>query len=138
MLIPLLALVGSPASLRAAEPDAVVPIQEGEAAPFDGDLFPVRLSIGMGLRVERCDAEKEAEIVRLIRLHENQLGNEREKHDIRAHANLERIRALTRAVEELGAWYRQPWFVATVTTAAAVGAVVLSVYVYDAIAGGLR
>ncbi len=122
----------------ASEVDEVFYLERGDQAPFSGDLFPVRLSLSLGLQLERCEQQHEAVVSRLTKLHTNDLALEKEKARIKTEAANQRIAVLTRNMDEAKAFYRQPWFVASVSVFLTVAAVMSTVYVYDAIAGSLR
>lgn len=138
LLILLLVLVGLPGSAEAkTEGDVVVvPLLEGEPAPFTGDLFPIRLALDFGLKLELCQERTAAEVSRLVRIHAIELQALEDKNQIREDANRAQIVALQNSIESQ--FYREPWFVATLSIVVTVGALLVSLYAYDAIAGGLR
>jgi hypothetical protein len=109
-----------------------VPLAEGEAAPFDGDLWPVMRSIRMAMRAEACAERAELELRHEARKFEIELKFERDTAKASRDADQERIRVLTVALEGANPWYRSPAFVATVAVVATLTAVLTAVAVIEA------
>lgn len=134
ILIPLLVLVGSLAWPRTAlgqtDDRAVTYLDVGQVAPFAGDLFPVRLSIDLGLRLERCAEFAALELATVKARHAAELRFRREAMAAKLDAERTRRAILTRELAEAGAWYRSPVFVSIVAVVATLGGVTVIGYTW--------
>jgi len=90
------------------------------------------------MRLERCQEKAQADLTRAIRLGEVELDRVNARARIERLADRDRIELLRGELASTAAWYRRPEFVATLTAVITIAAVIGTVYVYDAIAGGLR
>lgn len=99
-----------------ADTPMITTIKEGEAAPFDGDLYPIEDSIRMALALDDSEARCAAELNHLRELQRIEINTLQQVTDNRADADQERLEVLELQLEDRNAWYREPAFVATVAT----------------------
>lgn len=109
-----------------------IPLAEGEAAPFDGDLWPPIRSIRMAMRAEVCEEKSAARLAHAVRKFQIELGFDRRMAEAHRDADRERIRILTLALDEANPWHRSPAFVAVVSITATLGAILVAVAIIEA------
>lgn len=93
-------------------------LRQGEPAPFDGDLLPVRLSVELGMKIETQKAMCEAESRHQSKLHQIRADADARRAAVKAAADAKRVELLTSELDAAGAWYRSPAFVAAVSVTA--------------------
>lgn len=103
-------------------------LESGEPAPFSGDLWPAIRSLRLVMRSEICTKRSKLMLEHAKAIYEIELQYLQEQRDISDQANAERI-------EKLGVWYRQPWFIATVTALSVVAAMLATGYMMGLIGG---
>ncbi len=116
---------------RAESQNRVTHLKAGEPAPFTGDLFPVETALRLGLKIERCSSEAGINLRHTQALHLNELKRCQDKGSISRESDKERIKILTAALEESTSWYRSPAFVATVSVAITVSAILTSAIILE-------
>jgi hypothetical protein len=96
-----------------ADGEEVVPLAEGEPAPFDGQLFPTDLAIRIGFRIENLQLRLEADVERaeaLCRAHREYdaqvLQLEQERRDFEITQLRERVQEQAREIARPIPWYR--------------------------------
>jgi hypothetical protein len=138
LLLALATLRACPAGAQEIPSDPPpVPLNAGDPAPFDGDLWsPVR-SLRVTLRAEACEERRVLELGHAARGFEIDLKYERQSATNRAKADAERIELLRGALADATAWYSSPTFVAAVSSVATLALVVVSAVVLEAVLGGL-
>lgn len=102
----------------------IIYLEKDEKAPFAGDLFPPEESIRLALGLEKCKLQKDIEIEFLKTKHRLELGRAESISEAKAQGERERLELLEIEVSRANAWYRSPFFVATVTFVLTVGATV--------------
>jgi hypothetical protein len=105
---------------------------EGEAAPFDGDLWPVTRSLRMALRAEACAERAAADLAHAVRGFEIELKFDRKEAEVERRGDQDRILILKNALANAHPWYREPVFVAFVSVAATLTAILVAVAVIEA------
>lgn len=116
----------------------IVYLEEGEPAPFDGDLFPPEKSIRIGLRLEGCQERAAIDLGHATRIFEIELKRESDKAVAKLEAEQARRQLIETELERARAWYRTPEFVASVAVVLTVASVVISVYAFNALSDDLR
>ncbi len=128
-------LVMLPARAAGAECDPEKPancaqaLDKGEPAPFAGQLLTPSLAIDLALKADQCDARTAAEVEKQrglgavdLELCRELRASDQERH----HQEMEAMQRETdrwKAVADIP-FYREPWFVATVTVVVIGGIVV--------------
>lgn len=121
----LLVVVSASTSLAAYEkecdpedPEACSqPLNEGEVAPFSGQLLTPTLAIKLGQKAAEFDIRLEIELKYHKKMYELDLNLEQELHRIDNKACTEQKELLTERLKDakLDHWYQHPFFVATVS-----------------------
>jgi hypothetical protein len=98
----------------AADMSAVVPIAEGDRAPFTGMLFPAELAMQMGFRIEnlqlrlRADVEREQQLCEAhMEFEGRRLELEQERRDFQVQQLTERVQE---QAEDLAEAQNVPWY----------------------------
>lgn len=128
---------------RGAEPEnpgepPITYLEEGDAAPFAGDLFPPAKSTRLGIRLEGCQQKAALDLSHTTQIFENELQRERDKGAARLKAEHDRKLVWKAEAERAGAWYRSPEFIAPIAIAGTILVFVVSIYAYDAIADSMK
>lgn len=108
-----------------------VGLQEGQKAPFAGQLLSDDLAVSLGLKADGCDARLAIEVDFAKRAAGVELGLERQLRAIDQDACKQATALLQRRLEEALApppVYERPWFVATVTAVLTVTAGSLAIW----------
>lgn len=90
------------------------PLQQGEQAPFSGQLLTPKLAIALAQKAERFDIELELERERDRALAQIDLELEKRLRKLEADSWLHEKQEYERAISQFTGWYRNPFFVATV------------------------
>lgn len=132
-------LLGSRANAQQTPSDdpPPIPLEAGEAAPYAGDLWSVNRSLRLIFRAEHCREKAELDLKYAVRQFEIDLKFEREKAANRAEADTQRLQILAQALDDASPWYREPWFVALVSSAATVGVIVLTALVLERVGAAM-
>lgn len=118
-------------SACATEPQ-ITELQEGEPAPFDGDLFPVDLSIRWAIEIEGCAERAARELDHLNKVHQLELKRLRGLAASDSRADQARVKFLTAELDKARAWYRSPEFVAVTAATVAVAVLLASTVLVQA------
>jgi hypothetical protein len=101
-------------------------VHEGEPAPYTGDLYPIEASIKMALAIDTCRDRTDAKIQHLVQIQEVERRRLKELAVAESRADKQRIDLLQTKLDDAGAWYRSPPFVAAVSATVAVAALLAS------------
>lgn len=112
----------------------ITEIEQGEPAPFTGDLFPPRESIAWSLEIEGCYERAALELEHAKGKHDIALERVFDLAAADRQADQARIKLLTAELDEANAWYRSPAFVATVAAAVGAGLLLASTVLVQATA----
>lgn len=128
---------------KGAEPESpgeppITYLEEGDAAPFAGDLFPPAKSTRLGIRLEGCQQKAALDLSHATQIFENELQRERDKGVARLDAERDRKLVWKAEAEKANAWYRSPEFIAPIAIAGTILVFVVSIYAYDAIADSMK
>ena len=93
-------------------------MREGDPAPFDGQLIPTERAVRLALRIKYQDERHQAELARLVRLHEIETKAAVTRGAIQIDAASQRAEIYRRELKEADAWYRSPVFIAVISSAA--------------------
>jgi len=103
--------------------DCVYPIEQGEEAPFSGQLITAERAARLVVASESCGAYMRTELERARALYELRLAQCGEKREAQAEANMRQLEALQRRLEAvegpLAPWWQRPEFLSS--TALTVG-----------------
>jgi hypothetical protein len=109
MLLPAVAV----AEEAPVDGDEVVPLAEGEVAPFDGQLFPTELAIRIGFRIEnlqlrlQADVRRAEEICQAHRDHDAELLRlEQERRDFEIEQLRTTVQEQAEEIARPTPWYR--------------------------------
>lgn len=111
-----------------------IPLEQGEAAPYAGDLWSVNRSLRLIFRAEQCQQKAELELKHAVRKFEIELKYERDRADARADADTQRIQILAQALDEADPWWRSPAFVAALTSVVTLALVAVVAVVLEQVA----
>lgn len=112
----------------------ITAINKGEPAPFDGDLYPIDVSIRFGLAVEHCLERSAAELDYQRKLTDIEIAKTQAIATASTDTDARRIQLLHAQLDEANAWYRSTPFVAAVTATITVAALLLSTVLIEATA----
>ena len=112
-------------SVYATEP-TITSLAQGDPAPFDGDLYPVDVSIRWALEIEGCAERAALELDHEKQLHAIEIAKQRALAEANDRANKRRLELLQAELETTNAWYRSPVFVATAAATIAVAGLLIS------------
>jgi hypothetical protein len=137
-------LVPSTVHCEEASPEdaEVVPLEQGERAPFSGQLFPTELAIRMGFRIEHLELQLQADVQRERDSCEVRLSFEERRLQLEEERNTFEVSQLTERVNEQAEdlyearnvpWYRTWGFAFGMGIAASVVLVVGSVILMVAV-----
>lgn len=107
-------------------------MSQGEPAPFDGDLYPIDVSIRYALEIEGCTERAAAEAEHAAKLHQVELQRLRGVAAADSRADKERIKLLQAQLVTADAWYRSPPFVAAVAATASVAGLLVAAVLVQA------
>lgn len=110
----------------------IIALSQGEVAPFDGDLYPIDVSIRFGLEVEGCAERAAVELDHAKALYRIEIQRQIELAEADARADRARLELLTAELAEATAWYRSPAFVATIAASIAVATLLTSTILVQA------
>lgn len=110
----------------------ITAVSEGEPAPFDGDLYPIDVSIRYALEIEGCSERAAADAEHASRLHKVELQRLRGLAAADSRADKQRIALLQSQLDTERAWYRSPTFVAAVSATVAVATLLVSTVLVQA------
>lgn len=120
----------------------VVPVEQGERAPFSGQLFPTELAIRMGFRIEQLELQLQADVERerdrcevMLGFEQRRLQLERERGEFEVAQLTERVNEQAEDLYEARnvPWYRTWGFAFGMGIAASVVLVVGSVVLMVAV-----
>lgn len=109
-----------------ADKPEITKVDEGQPAPFTGDLYPVEDSIRMGMALDDSDERCAAAAEHQEKLQRIEIEAVKKIAATTAMADRERLAVLERQLEEAEAWYRDPAFVATMTAVTTVAAMLVA------------
>lgn len=115
-----------------AEGAEIVTIQQGEPAPFTGDLFPPEMSVRWALEIEGCAQRAAIDLEHAQLVHRVELNRRDALAENSAKANRERVELLTAELEAARAWYRSPGFVGAAAATVAVAVLLASTVLVQA------
>lgn len=94
-----------------------IPLIEGEAAPFSGQLLTTKMAIVLGQKAEAGDIRLKIETDRLKEEHKLQLEYEKKTHQIDNDANAKSISVLQKELANalVVPWYKHPAFIVSCT-----------------------
>ena len=108
-----------------------VGLQEGQKAPFTGQLLSNDLAVQLGLKADGCDARLAVEVDFAKRTAQVETDLAKHLHEIDRDACKATTTVLhdrLRQAMEAQPFYERPWFVATVTAVLTVGAGSLAIW----------
>jgi hypothetical protein len=122
------------AASRAAYADEleITTLEQGEPAPFTGDLFPPDLSVRWALEIEGCAQRAAIELEHAKLVQRVELARRDALAENSAKANRQRVELLTAELEAARAWYRSPIFVFTIGATVAVAVLLTSTVLVQA------
>jgi hypothetical protein len=112
-------------SVYATEP-TITSLAQGDPAPFDGDLYPVDVSIRWALEIEGCAERAALDLDHEKQLHAIEIAKQLALAEANDLANKRRLELLQAELKTVNAWYRSPVFVAAVSATAATGVLIVA------------
>jgi len=111
------------------------PLLKGEKAPFDGQLLTPELAISLSQRAMAFDVQLEIELERVQKLHEIEMGYQRDINNLDKESSKKQIDLLEKRLNEVQkiAWYRNPVFVSITSCVATVLVVFGATYLVKAL-----
>ena len=110
-------------------------MRAGDLVPFDGDLYPIDLSLRLGLGLEKCRVRGAIDLDHALERHEIRLRECRSIAEIRAEADQRRIGILESEFDRQHRWYRSTVFIVVVTAVTTVAALIGASYLLDVALG---
>lgn len=113
--------------------EPIIFLEEGEPAPFAGDLFPPEKSIRLGIRLETCQERLILDLSHAKQIFEIELRRCEDRAAARLNAANQRAEVYKRELEAAQAWYRSPPFIAGVAVVATVATILATAALADAV-----
>jgi hypothetical protein len=104
----------------------ITALSQGESAPFDGDLYPIDVSIRYALEIEGCAERALIDAKHAAKLHKVELQRLRGLAAADSRTDKQRIALLQSQLETERVWYRSPPFVATVSAVVSVAGLLVA------------
>lgn len=121
------------ASSAKGSENEITHVQEGEPAPFTGDLFPVEDSVKFAIKLETCEERAAIDSAHMKTIYDIELQREKDKREAMVEAEQKRTQLMRDQLAEANSWYRQPAFVAVVAVVATMTAVIGAAVLADAV-----